>query len=73
MDDWQPIETAPRDGTMILLYVVTNINTIQSVAAWQRYTHEDESAACWHQSDGVTSFPPHMAVRWQPLPEAPKL
>lgn len=68
---WQPIETAPKDGTKLLLHVLGNHggNSIH-VARWDaayigsgwghRWIHTDH----W---DGVSGKPTH----WMPLPEPP--
>src|SRR6266550_5689571 len=59
--DWQPIETAPRDGTMIL------------IGRWDRglatiYSdHWAEDPGCWCDSSG--SFLP---THWMPLPHPPE-
>lgn len=66
---WQPIETAPKDGTDILVCVTHNLpddewETIQWVdwrrgddVVWPRY---------WERID--IPFPP---THWMPLPEPP--
>lgn len=55
--DWQPIETAPRDGTHILAVSITGFRTI---VFWDedRWVRQDESL-----------FIPKL---WMPLPEPPK-
>lgn len=57
MTDWQPIETAPRDGTVIIVYAPGLFQT----AAWidGYWTN-----ACESWLDDVT--------HWMPLPEPPK-
>ena len=57
MDNWQPIETAPKDGTEIL--------------AWDGIEHKiarwDEPSG-WFLSDWMRCYPTH----WQPLPAPPE-
>lgn len=71
MSQWQPIETAPKDGTAILVYGVPvgEINDaltdgpVVGVAEWS-YSgfdcpHADAYSVRW------------TATHWMPLPEAP--
>src|SRR5690606_36923841 len=64
-DGWQPIETAPRDGTDVLLWDGEEI----FVGYWSDSIWVSPGA--WvkeeHRSDTVTYLPTH----WQPLPAAP--
>jgi hypothetical protein len=53
---WQPIETAPRDGTVILVYAPGLFQT----AAW---VDGYWTTACENWLDDVT--------HWMPLPEPP--
>lgn len=64
MADWPPIETAPRDGTKIIL------------AAWSA---PDDRWVCW-QDYWRKYLPPYgegfgytarVATHWMPLPEPP--
>ena len=60
MSAWQPIETAPRDGTEVLLPLYDSLR-----AYW------DEELKRW-----VLSKPLHMEsvanpTQWKPLPEPP--
>lgn len=55
---WQPIETAPRDGTCILACMTGD--TIKTIA-WDRWE------SCWEAGFGNAVFPTH----WMPLPPPP--
>lgn len=64
MSEWQPINTAPRDGTKVLLAVVlTHPKQIgqekdfYSISAWH--------GEFWHP------FIPTTWTHWMPLPEPP--
>lgn len=63
-DQWQPIETAPKDGTIILV----------ALHEWNdpanRHVFEVVSWAgdCW-SSEAYPIYPP---THWMPLPAAPK-
>ena len=76
-DEWQPIETAPRDGTVVLLYV----NSISS------FTHERvvaffnrSNGGCWwdmrhpEDADGFhdRSYEFRNPSHWARLPPPPK-
>lgn len=76
MNDWQPIETAPRDR-MILLYR-------PKAALWGRVTpgkyDSDTHAkrprpfwAIWFRIGGVTEARQWPPTHWMPLPDAPGL
>jgi hypothetical protein len=72
MTEWQPIDTAPKDGTAILIWPAqsaltgsTECMTISYVVRW----HDWKEA--WIEASGEeydTFYPTH----WMPLPEAPK-
>jgi hypothetical protein len=60
MMEWQPIETAPKDGTEILTYREAGL---MAVAVWDPFWKG------WICVDGAAL----MAVtHWQPLPEPPR-
>lgn len=72
---WQPIETAPRDGTRILLYRPLAERTDDDVIDIKRGVPQDNG--CWEQT-----IPPGMdaknytdgccrATHWMPLPDLP--
>ena len=67
MNEWQPIETAPRDGTEILLFDADTDPTIY-VGGYDydgRYWFYSELLA----QDVVGEATP---THWMPLPEPPK-
>lgn len=59
--EWQPISTAPKDGTLIILFVPG----LQGVCPGRWLCNADEG---WWSSYGRTANPTH----WMPLPTAPK-
>lgn len=69
--EWQPIETAPRDKTGILLYIPGYPGEIMA-AVWNDNANRGwcfwglESISFWFDRDGTS--PTH----WMPLPEPPK-
>lgn len=66
MSEWQPIETAPKDGTPI-------IGAIRGSVAYVCWFQED--AWVFWESDGRPNLPVRMAfspTHWMPLPEPPK-
>lgn len=70
--EWQPIETAPRDGTEIL---VTSEYGDVSVVRW---LHNDWQGMCdgepsiAAQGDTYTDYHHPFCSHWMPLPEPPK-
>lgn len=72
MNEWQPIETAPKDGTPILVVCVGNHPDtgkpfVPTVATWDRrwITCEGCDYDC---EEWDTSFDPDF---WMPLPATP--
>jgi len=62
LEAWQPIETAPKDGTRIIVYRPRDNDYCYHVGedVWRRN--------CWYKSPAMCQ-PTH----WMPLPEAPGL
>ncbi len=64
--EWQPIETAPRNWTGIILY-----DPVCDPEVFQGYYSEpDGGDDCWMEDQGMGSeqvFPTH----WMPLPSPP--
>lgn len=73
MSDWQPIETAPKDGRHVLLAVTNDPPNFPGYVS-EGYYEEDRD--CWYQAnthwtdqfDGAL-YPSH----WMPLPEPPAI
>jgi hypothetical protein len=71
--EWKPIETAPKDGTAVLLYFSNSPHQIW-IGAWVR--HSDPSYPfVWRDPTGSIlvrewkdDVPP---THWMPLPEPP--
>lgn len=63
MTDWQPIDTAPKDGTPILVW---NAGYVAVMCWWER---------CWEYANGIQRYWPRADERepthWMPLPDAP--
>ena len=75
MSKWQPIETAPRDGSRILTYNVTRVFNEDT----RRY--EDEHAisvaywlfGAWMEYPAAPRFVQGQEhTHWMPLPESPR-
>lgn len=73
MSEWQPIETAPKDGTKILVGRFTGK---------EGHLHEGRIAVDWYRSAGIgagfTGFGKFNnrhwpATHWQPLPAPPEM
>lgn len=63
--EWQPIETAPQDGTFVLVWNSHGVNEV--------YFDEDED--CWcHDIDSGAIFTLRGShpTEWMPLPPPPK-
>ena len=70
--EWQPIDTAPRDGTSVLLFLPTGAQTVGcwdpdfddlDEPGWTDYTVES-----WAYEEVVRLYPTH----WMPLPTPPE-
>ena len=76
MTDWQPIETAPKDGTKILLGGTQYPNTEQDITRIGRWYHTGYSVPdngtfildVGNNTRIEGTFPTH----WMPLPEPPR-
>jgi hypothetical protein len=61
--EWQPIETAPKDGTLILVWRAAVLDRVahHGIDMWS-----DKSQAWW------SSLPSQQPTHWMPLPEPPR-
>lgn len=63
MSEWKPIESAPKDGTMVLLG--NAVHAWRTAGGW-REAHQD----WWDSRDEEgCEFPP---THWMPLPDPPQ-
>ncbi len=64
-NEWQPIETAPKDGTRILVYRPGKHNYPKvGIDFWQ--VNRAPYNCWWHSPSD------HQPTHWTPLPESPK-
>ena len=75
MSEWQPIETAPKDGTSILVYFGT-IGVRQ--VAWTEPSYADWEIWCVDDNKhgpyalrGYSDEGPRAPTHWMPLPPLP--
>lgn len=61
--EWQPMETAPKDGTLLLGWDRSNGCYAVSYHPCEGTCYE------WETSDGYAACPSH----WTPLPEPPEV
>jgi len=67
VSEWQPIETAPRDGTIILVYPDINVS-------YWGYTKDDDCPHGWigrycYTVDNYDTINP---THWMPIPDPPR-
>lgn len=69
MSDWRPIETAPRDGSLVLLFSPIQPRTI-AIGWWHSSNVTVAATGGWWGAHGVGAYrgPTH----WMPLPDPPK-
>jgi len=73
--EWQPIETAPKDGTVILLATSKVDDGHMQTAYWDECDGiaEGKTAWAWHHTDAGLYWHKDMFTHWMPLPAAPHL
>lgn len=64
--DWQPIETAPKDWSAIIMYWPDSGENDDVMEGY--YSCADGGKDCWMTTANVPAEPTH----WMPLPEPPK-
>ena len=74
---WQPIDSAPKDGTRILVWATTKPPHYEDQAYIETILHgehvEQVQPACWHEDDGEWEL--HYIgtpLFWMPLPAPPQ-
>ena len=69
--DWQPIDTAPKDGTAVLVYPGTWSDRSASIAKWK----SEKPRPYWSRDDDlgrVTLSRERQTTHWMPLPPPPQ-
>ena len=77
MSEWQNIETAPKDGTVILLYRESFLDWARIVTGeWDTDKYASKPKPRWtHHRENLTGAIEgrrYQPTKWQPLPEPPK-
>ena len=67
---WQPIETAPRDGTEFLAFKPSSFGPIIVVCEWLDEDHPDYDGETPHVTWDFSGF--WDATHWMPLPQPPE-
>ena len=62
--EWQPIETAPKDGTNVLLCADGYVE----IGFWLPNPHTWNDGAWWVEGGQITA---RNTTHWMPLPKAP--
>jgi hypothetical protein len=65
VNSWQPMTSAPRDGTLVLLGARLHEEEPAIVAGWFEPSPAD---LCWYDIYSGQFYPTH----WMPLPEPPE-
>lgn len=66
--EWQPIETAPKDGTDIIAYFPDAYEKID-IVRWEQNQYHGDSWAYARCVDGLQTS--ENATHWMPLPPPP--
>jgi len=70
MSEWQPIETAPKDGTRVILWLKDEC--FPALAAWIMFCPDDEEPGWYVFEMGQYGDDFNEITHWMPLPEPPK-
>lgn len=64
---WQPISSAPKDGSRVLIFAKWKDGQQIAVARWDGDYRENGG---WHEGYGTT-YLPEVVIGWMPLPAPP--
>lgn len=73
--NWKPIETAPKDGELV---VIAKLNLILAIVEWGHLSYWCEDWFLPFDSDADESGQPFLGedeqpTHWMPLPQPPKI
>jgi hypothetical protein len=69
--EWQPIETAPKDGTWFLGFRVSPFAECQ-IQVWHWMKDILPEFQGWQNANDTCDFEEDWPTHWMPLPEPPK-
>jgi hypothetical protein len=73
MGTWQPISTAPKDGTRILGWDGSEAHTLDYQKLSRIGIHDHiEVGDCWGQTSDSGRFSVFYPSLWMPIPDGPK-
>lgn len=67
---WQPIETAPKDGTEILALCRLGSAWMHGLVSYDSWESEGQAKGVWSTTDGGYVRDP---ILWMPLPQPPEV
>lgn len=70
MAEWQPIETAPKDGTVIMAWHIAHKCPVPVLWKDGGFPYKGERLS-WIERTYTTAWPERAFSHWMPLPEAP--
>lgn len=73
---WQPIETAPKDGTTVLLYRPTALRwCVVDKGRWETQKYHSKPSPYWSSDQKLPTVAEQRSwepTHWMPLPEPPE-
>lgn len=73
MSEWQPIETAPKDGTEVILWLGHPFSRIKHARwfdGWEMWIHAEDPTP--NENDDMWGTGSLVPTHWMPLPERPQ-
>ena len=68
---WQPIETAPKDGTEVLLFYPEYTQPVKT-GRWEHVRHFANGKLKWESRKWTSDFDEVTPSYWMPLPPPPE-
>lgn len=69
--EWQPIDTAPKDGTVVYVWLSVKLNKYAAFDFNMKLAQWLADAGEW-RIEGVGGNVPQRPTHWMPLPSPPK-
>ena len=73
MSEWRPIKTAPKDGTIVLVYPGTWKGMTASPARWDEDKFAKRIRPFWYRIDAFARADSrgNQPTHWMPMPQPP--